>query len=55
MKRPDRAYSLLTSTDRTIKEIAAGVGFCNPIHFSKLFKTRMGMAPGGYRKQEGTT
>lgn len=46
----DRAKTLLLSTDEQISQIAYGLGFEYPQHFSKLFKTRTGMSPAEYRR-----
>ncbi|MEW8051217.1 MAG: helix-turn-helix transcriptional regulator [Candidatus Thiodiazotropha sp.] len=46
----DRAKTLLLSTDEQVSQIAYGLGFEYPQHFSKLFKNRTGMSPAEYRK-----
>jgi AraC-like DNA-binding protein len=45
----DRAKSLLWGTDASISEIAYQLGFEHPSHFTKLFKTKTGMAPSEFR------
>jgi AraC-like DNA-binding protein len=45
----DRAKSMLWGTDASISEIAYQLGFEHPSHFTKLFKTKTGMAPSDFR------
>ena len=40
---------MLLTTDQSIKEIAATVGYNDPLYFSKLFYKAEGMAPSKYR------
>lgn len=47
--RMERAKELLLTTDHSIKEIAATVGYNDPLYFSKLFYKAEGMAPSKYR------
>ena len=47
----NHALSLLTRTNKNIKEIAAEVGFDSVDYFSKVFKSYMGLAPLQYRNQ----
>lgn len=42
--------SLLKNPNKTIKEIALGLGFYDVYHFSKTFKQKIGISPLGYRK-----
>lgn len=51
--RLSRAQALLVTTNLPVGEIAARVGYREPYHFSKLFKSRMGMSPLKYRKTHG--
>ncbi len=44
------AQSLLESTDYSIAEIAAQVGYENSLYFSRLFHKQTGMPPKEYRK-----
>ena len=46
----NRAKALLLSTNEQINQIAYGLGFEYPQHFSKLFKTHTGMSPLEYRR-----
>lgn len=48
-RRLDRARVLLTSSNRQVGEIACAVGFCDPYHFSKMFKEAFGISPSEYR------
>lgn len=47
--RINRAKELLTSTDRTVMEVAVAVGIPNAAHFSTVFQQRTGVAPSNYR------
>jgi len=49
----DKAKSLLWSTNDSISEIAYGLGFEHPSHFTKLFKMKTGKSPSGYRQIGG--
>lgn len=49
--RMERAKELLQSTDYNISQIAAACGFNSMNHFSKLFKQRLQLSPGEYRKK----
>ncbi|MBW9258030.1 MAG: helix-turn-helix transcriptional regulator [Candidatus Thiodiazotropha sp. (ex. Lucinisca nassula)] len=46
----DKAKNLLLSTNEQVSQIAYGLGFYYPQHFSKLFKSRTGMSPAEYRR-----
>ncbi|WP_118974927.1 helix-turn-helix domain-containing protein [Taibaiella koreensis] len=45
----DKARSLLWSTQKPVSEIAYMLGFEHPSHFSRLFKSKTGHSPSGYR------
>ena len=45
----DKAKSMLWGTNDSISEIAYGLGFEHPSHFTKIFKTKTGKSPSGYR------
>ena len=47
--RMNVACQLLKSTDMTVKQIAAAVGYSDPHFFSKLFKKKTGSSPREYR------
>lgn len=44
------AKKYLSSTTYSIAEIAYFLGFKDPAHFSKFFKKKEGLTPGGFRK-----
>jgi len=45
----DKAKSLLWGTNNSISEIAYGLGFEHPSHFTKIFKSKTGKSPSEYR------
>ena len=47
----DRAKTELTATSNTISEIAYQLGFQYSQHFTRLFKSKVGMTPNAYRAQ----
>lgn len=47
--RMQRACELLDCSSRSVKEIAAALGFHDPFYFSRAFKREMGMAPSQWR------
>lgn len=48
-RRLDRACALLQSTDRSIADIAAELGYATPYEFSAQFRVRLGRPPSAYR------
>jgi len=46
----EAASALLTCTDLSVKEIAAKLSFSSEFHFSKQFKSKIGLAPTYYRR-----
>ena len=44
------AQVLLETTDYTISDIAALIGYDNPMYFSRLFRKAKGLSPSKYRK-----
>lgn len=46
----DRAKTQLLGSSEKINQIAYGLGFEYPQHFSKLFKSQTGMSPAEYRR-----
>lgn len=50
--RMQQAARLLEQTSLSIAEVAALVGYGDPLHFSKAFKLRMGVSPKHYRQRE---
>lgn len=49
-RRVGEAQSLLLTTDYTVTQIAAMVGYSNPSHFNQHFTRYVGMTPRNYRK-----
>ncbi|MEM0928165.1 MAG: AraC family transcriptional regulator [Pseudomonadota bacterium] len=49
-RRVNKARELLANTDISLAEIATKIGFSSQAHFSTVFKKKMGLAPGKYRK-----
>lgn len=49
--RMTNARTLLEHTQYNITEVAALVGFDDPLHFSHLFKKHIGLSPTEYRKR----
>jgi AraC-like DNA-binding protein len=50
-KRIERAQYLIVTTNKTLLAIALETGFNNSPHFSKIFKKKLNITPGEYRKQ----
>lgn len=48
--RVERAKSLLQKTDIQINEVAAKVGYPDPLAFSKIFKRKTGYSPTEYKE-----
>lgn len=48
--RVERAKSLLQKTDIQINEVAAKVGYSDPLAFSKIFKRKTGYSPTEYKE-----
>lgn len=44
-----KARTMVTTTDRSIAEIAYATGFTSPSYFNKCFKDEFGASPGGMR------
>jgi AraC-like DNA-binding protein len=49
--RLNAARKLLTTTKKSVTEIAAEVGFFDQSHFTRAFKRERGITPGQYRRQ----
>lgn len=47
----DLAAQMLNNKDISIKEAAAGVGYNDPLEFSKLFRKKFGVSPSEWRKR----
>ena len=48
-RRLVRGQVLLRATDMTVAEIAAEMGYANPSHFRRRFKTAVGVTPSRYK------
>ena len=48
----DLAKEMVAGSDESINQIAYGLGFQYPQHFSRLFKRSTGSTPGEYRKAQ---
>ena len=46
----DKAKELLATTQLSMKEICAKVGYSDPNYFSKTFKKNVGVTPTEYRE-----
>jgi AraC-like DNA-binding protein len=49
--RLDRARMLLLSTDKTLKEVAGGVGYEDVSYFNRVFARGVGSPPGEFRRR----
>lgn len=49
--RIDKAKELLLYTDRRLADIALSCGFQNEFYFSRVFKARVSVSPGAYRRE----
>lgn len=47
----DKAKYIISTTDKNVSEIAYGLGFQYPQHFTRFFKQNMGCTPNEYRNQ----
>ena len=50
-KRLENACQLLRGTNKPVKEIAEASGWPDPNYFSRMFRKKIGMAPGEYRQK----
>lgn len=50
-RRLERACAAIYHGERSIKQIAAELGFCDVFHFSKAFKQVVGATPSEYRRR----
>lgn len=50
MLRINNAVNLLSNTSCNVTQIAALVGYENPLYFSRIFRKIKGVSPSGYRK-----
>lgn len=51
--RMERAAEFLALSDSSVAEVAAKVGFKDPLYFSKAFKKSFGMSPVKFRREKG--
>lgn len=51
IRRLNEAYRLLTSTEKTVSEIAYSIGFSSPGYFSKCFKEQFGELPADLQRR----
>lgn len=49
--RLQRACELLDQSDAPVRSVAEACGFENPFHFSRSFKSHIGMSPRAYRNE----
>ena len=49
LRRIDRAKSLVTASNRPIRDIADSLGYCDEYFFSRQFKRVTGTSPGEFR------
>jgi len=49
-KKMQRAAERLNGTDCAVKEAAAEVGYEDPLHFSRVFKSHLGQSPSDFRR-----
>jgi AraC family L-rhamnose operon transcriptional activator RhaR len=50
-RRAERAAALLAGTDETVAAIGAAVGWPDPAHFSRRFRSLFGVGPRAYRRR----
>ena len=48
--RMEKAKELLSSTDKSMKEICSAVGYQDPNYFSRSFKKNVGVTPTEYKE-----
>ena len=49
-----KARELLSASSYNVSEIAAMVGYDNPLYFSRLFKKTAGISPREYRQLQNS-
>jgi len=50
-RRMQRARGLLHAGDLSLKEVAAAAGFSDQAHMTRMFRAKLGLTPGQYRRQ----
>ncbi|MBK1825669.1 XylR family transcriptional regulator [Haloferula rosea] len=53
--RLNRVRALLAESDLTLAEVAEKTGFEHPEYMSRLFKKKVGVTPGEFRRRSGST
>ena len=53
--RLDRVCRLLAESDLSLAEVAEKAGFEHPEYMSRLFKKKMAMTPGEFRRNSNST
>ena len=53
--RLDRARLFLETTTLSVKDVMTAVGFTDPSHFSRDFRTKFGVSPREWRRQRGVS
>jgi AraC family transcriptional regulator, arabinose operon regulatory protein len=51
LRRLERAAGLLRDTDESVRDIAAGLGFCDVYYFTRQFTRRFHLPPARYRRE----
>lgn len=51
--RMEKAKELLSTTDKSMKEICSEVGYSDPNYFSRSFKKNVGVTPTEYKEENG--
>lgn len=49
----NKAAELLDDSDMLVKQVAFSVGYSDPFHFSRVFKSIFGVSPKGFRQLRG--
>lgn len=50
--RMEKAQALLDTTELSVKEAATALGYVDPFHFSRVFKSVVGVSPSNYRARQ---
>jgi len=54
MTAMERAREVLATSDMTVQEVAAQLGYSDPFHFQRIFKQCSGMTPSAFRRSLAT-
>ncbi|WP_225890025.1 helix-turn-helix domain-containing protein [Indioceanicola profundi] len=52
-QRIERAKHLMLTTDEPLARIALDCGLADQSHLTRLFRTRVGMSPQSWRREQG--